>query len=194
VNPVLPVIDSAARADVRGQDAVVDRGLALLIVTIKGNGLEQSGVVQARARLGIAPSFFTPKEVAFLRDEHPDPTTKAQFAWRSESLYVMQWALGFAPALGRPGKRADSDQVVSLIAKHKGPKRFREDARLRSTKELLDETDLIYRYDWACVDARANGRPAPTGVDCEVVTERHRALNWLIGYLGQDWDKVRTDT
>jgi len=34
----------------------------------------------------------------------------------------------------------------------------------------------------------------PHGVDCEMVVERHHALNWLIGYQGQDWDDVSTDT
>jgi hypothetical protein len=54
--------------------------------------------------------------------------------------------------------------------------------------------DLIYRYDWACVDARIGGKPPPAGVNCEVVVERHRALNWLYGYQGQAWDDVSTDT
>ena len=43
----------------------------------------------------------------------------------------------------------------------KGPKKLREEAKLRSAKELLDEADLIYRYDWSCVDARINGAPPP---------------------------------
>ncbi|MEO7730336.1 MAG: DUF4272 domain-containing protein [Kofleriaceae bacterium] len=28
----------------------------------------------------------------------------------------------------------------------------------------------------------------------ELITERHRALNWLIRYMGQSWDNVTTDT
>jgi hypothetical protein len=27
-----------------------------------------------------------------------------------------------------------------------------------------------------------------------VAQERHHALNWLIGYMDQEWDKVSTDT
>lgn len=30
--------------------------------------------------------------------------------------------------------------------------------------------------------------------DAGVVQERHHALNWLIGYCGQDWDDITTDT
>jgi uncharacterized protein DUF4272 len=31
-------------------------------------------------------------------------------------------------------------------------------------------------------------------LDSGVVYERHYALNWLIGYMGREWDDVTTDT
>jgi len=57
----------------------------------------------------------------------------------------------------------------------------------------LDQADLIYRYNWACVDARINNRNIDN-LDSGVVLERHRALNWLINYMNQDWDSFSTDT
>ena len=61
--------------------------------------------------------------------------------------------------------------------------------------DLLDEADLIFRYDWACVDARIKGEPAPAGLNSEVVYERHWGLNWLIDADGQnDWDLVSCNT
>jgi hypothetical protein len=65
---------------------------------------------------------------------------------------------------------------------------------LRPIEDILDQADLIYRYRWALVDARVNDSEPPAGLDPGVALERHRALNWLIGYLGQDWDDVTTDT
>ncbi|WP_083821056.1 DUF4272 domain-containing protein [Acetonema longum] len=59
---------------------------------------------------------------------------------------------------------------------------------------MLDQADLIYRYDWACVDARIKKKPAPGGLNDEVVVERHRALNWLVCYMDQEWDCVATNT
>jgi Domain of unknown function (DUF4272) len=38
---------------------------------------------------------------------------------------------------------------------------FVADAKLRSLEQVLDEADLIYRYDWAVVDARVNHKPSP---------------------------------
>ena len=54
--------------------------------------------------------------------------------------------------------------------------------------------DLIFRYDWACVDARIHGTKVEA-VNSEIVYEWHYALNWLVGAEGiTDWDRVRTTT
>jgi len=58
----------------------------------------------------------------------------------------------------------------------------------------LNEAELIYRYHWAVVDARDNGNVTPSEIDSNVVLERHYTLNWLIGYMDQQWDDVSTDT
>lgn len=57
----------------------------------------------------------------------------------------------------------------------------------------MDANDLYYRFHWICVDARLNGRDTGCLIG-SVVYERHYALNWLIHYLGQEWDDVSCDT
>ncbi len=189
----LPVIETEGEAKPRGRDEVVDRAFALMIVAVKGGGMDEPEVERATARFGAA-SFFSPKEKAFVFDGHPPDAERLQFAWRYEGLAVLEWALGFERELGRPAEPVDPTRLVARMIEGDGPKVFRERARLRSVKELLDEDDLIFRYDWACVDARGRGGPAPSGVSCDVVVERHRALNWLVGYESQAWDDVSTDT
>lgn len=67
--------------------------------------------------------------------------------------------------------------------------------RLRDIEDILNEADLIYRYHWACRDARLNGREEPAGLINSVVMERHAGLNWLIGALDiDDWDNPDTST
>jgi hypothetical protein len=48
--------------------------------------------------------------------------------------------------------------------------------------------------NWACVNARVKGEAPSAGLNQSVVYERHYALNWLIKYMDQEWDKVSTDT
>lgn len=192
VNPALPVVDSEKEATLRAKDAVVERAIALMIVAVKGEGLEQEAVMRHRDRLQAAP-FFSPDESAFIADLQPSQRDKAKFAWSYECLAVMLWALSFDAELSPPNKIVDAARIVKLVLE-KGPEALRADAKLRTAKELLDANDLAYRADWACVAARETGEHAPKALDCEIVVERHRALNWLIGYNGQDWDDVSTDT
>ncbi len=64
----------------------------------------------------------------------------------------------------------------------------------RHGNAALDQADVIYRYHWATTDARIKGQPSPAKLEGGVVQERHYVLNWLIGYMDQDWDDISTDT
>jgi Domain of unknown function (DUF4272) len=177
---------------VRTQQEVVERLLAITVGAVKGEGLEQPEVEKLSKRLGASP-FFSPQERAFVTDPNPSPADKAKFGWRYECLGVLLWAVTSLDELGAADQIVDAGTVVKLVVKENG-EALKKSAKLRSKDEILDAADLAYREDWACVDARVNGRPAPKGLDCEIVVERHYALNWLIGYLAQDWDDVSTDT
>lgn len=192
INGGLPVIDSELEAKLRARDAVVDRAIALMIVASKGEGETQEHVVRSRDKFSAA-ALFTPDEAAFVDDPSPSAEDRVQFRGRHEGLGVMLWALGFESELVAPAKPVDAARIVKLVI-DKGPQKLRAEARLRSPKEILDAADLIYRYDWACASARMSSGPAPKGLDCGVVLERHHALNWLVGYQGQNWDDVSTDT
>ena len=65
---------------------------------------------------------------------------------------------------------------------------------LRSANDILNMSDLIYRYHWAIRQAKLDGAPEPAGLSGSVVSERHHALNWLTYYFDADWDDVSTDT
>lgn len=192
VNETLPVIASEAEAKIRSKEAVVERAIGLMIVAVKGEGLEQDRVDWVVKRYG-AGKMLSPAEQRFIAERAPTQRDRVQFAWRYEGLAVLLWALGLEVELVRPANIVDAGKIVDVISRRTLAE-LRADAKPRTASELLDEADLIYRYDWACVDARAGGKPAPASIDCEIVVERHHALNWLIGYMGQDWDDVSTDT
>jgi Domain of unknown function (DUF4272) len=188
----LPVIETEAECRFRTQEEVVDRAIALCLVAVKGEGLDQE-TVENLAEHFQATNLFTPRERTFIDDANPTQHDRIQFAWRYECLQVMLWALGYADNLSRPDHICDVPKAVSLL-RDSGPEGFRARSRLRPAGEILDEADLIYRYAWATTDARAKNQETPAGLDSGVVVERHHALNWLIGYLGRDWDDVITDT
>lgn len=53
--------------------------------------------------------------------------------------------------------------------------------------------DYYYRLHWAAIELRIKEKENSI-VNEEIIMERHFALNWLIGYLNDDWDNVKTDT
>src|SRR6185436_20065830 len=104
----------------------------------------------------------------------------------------MLWALGRAEdemrwprALCKPQELADAMFAA-------GPRLVGE-AALRPAAEIVDAADFVYRLHWVVRDNWLHKLPAVDGVQAGSVQERHRALNWLVGY-GEEWDDVSTDT
>jgi hypothetical protein len=192
INRYLPVIETEGETRRRTREEVAQRALCLLVVAVKGEGLEQPIVERVASEYGLL-RLFTPKERMFFESSSPSGHDRVQFAWRYEAAWALLWALGYVDALSRPAGICDVPRAVRTM-QERTARTFVGDAKLRPLAEILDQADRIYRYHWAVVDARINGRPAPAGLEPGVVMERHHALNWLLGYMGQEWDDVTTDT
>jgi hypothetical protein len=188
----LPTIETVAESRRRTTDEVVRRAIALVIVAVKGETNDRNLVSNLISQFG-AEGFFTPKEQAFVGNTVATEQDRANFSWRYEGAFVMLWALQVFKDLGRPDRPCDVSSMVSILD-DLDTEGLLKRANLRPQSDLLDAADLIYRYDWAVVDARVNGKVAPAGLERDVVVERHYALNWLIGYMGQEWDDISTDT
>jgi hypothetical protein len=188
----LPLIEDSTQARKRTVEEIATRAIAVCLVAVKGEGLEQETIDRLVAQFG-ADAFFTPDEAAFIRDLNPSQRDRIQFSWRYECYWVLLWALGYIDMLSRPEGMCDVPTAVSFI-RDRDTRQFIADARLRPLTEILDEADLIYRYHWAVRDAGLKGNPPPAGLQGGVVQEWHHALNWLVGYMDQDWDDISTDT
>lgn len=138
-------------------------------------------------------SFFLLTK-AFVEDDEAKAEDGTTFSWCYEGMLIMLWALGYVDELEDPVGICDVPKVVSLLKKFDSYEEFMTNAQLRSKDEILDAANLIYRYHWVCVDSRIHHKETPSQLDHGVVYERHRALNWLIRYMDQEWDEVETHT
>ena len=188
----LPVIEADSKARLRSLEDIANRAMSLLVVALKGEGLEQPIVEDLVERYRLEP-HLSPNEKTFLADASPSDHDRVQFSWRYEGACTLLWALSYIEDLGKPDSICDVAGAVTIL-NDRTAEQFVKDAKLRPASEILDQADLIYRYHWAVVDARINGREAPAGLEPGVTLERHHALNWLIRYMDQDWDDVSTDT
>jgi|SRR5688572_22420261 len=189
----LPVVEDERTVEFRSLEEVAWRAMALNLVAVKGEGLDQKRVLQIVEQYSLR-SAFTPKEKEFIFNDYPSEQDRIQFSWRYEAYWILLWALNYIEDLGRPDEVCDVPRAVSVMVDRDADE-FIRDAKLRRLEEILDATDLIYRYHWACRDASLNGRTSPARLNPSVVLERHHALNWLVGYGDNaDWDDVTTDT
>jgi len=192
INKTLPVIETEWEAKTRTKDEVAYRALALLVAAVKGEGLDQPTVDRIIKDYGLEP-HFTPKERSFIKNALPSQHDRVKFAWRYEAAWTLLWALGYVEKLDKPSSICDVPRAVRFMQERKAGL-FVADAKLRPLSEMLDQADRIYRYHWAVVDRRVNGRKPLSGIEPGVTLERHYALNWLIGYMEQEWDDISTDT
>lgn len=188
----LPMYEDSTEAKKRTTEEVAHRTIAIIIAAVKGEGLDQSTVDSLVKKYG-AEKFFSPEEMAFIKDTSPTRPDRIKFSWRYECAWVLLWSLGYVETLTRPEGICDVKKLVVILRDRDTPT-FIKDAKLRPINQILDQADLIYRYHWATTDARIKSQPAPAKLESGVVQERHYVLNWLIGYMDEEWDDISTDT
>lgn len=192
VNKTLPFIEDVKTSQLRSPKEIVERLIGCTTSAVAAETADRKIVDQIIADFN-AYGFLTLKEKAFVDGPLTDRQQRAQFSWRYERSWVLLWALGYVEDLSYPDSICDVPKLAGTL-RGKTFKALMAGAKPRSHQEVLDAADLIYRLDWAVVDARLNKKPTPAGLDAGVVLERHAALNWLTGYLDQDWDDITTDT
>ena len=191
----LPCIESATETTIRTAKEIAERVSVLTITnSVAFNNLTGEKAIVVLKQFNLW-DVVTPNEKEFLKD--PTDQKKSQETWKCEGIWTLMWALNVVDDLGFPNEMADLNNIPFQnypIGKDKDPNDFINAQKNARTKaEILNANDLYYRLDWACVDARINGRQI-TEVNSGVVYERHYALNWLINYMNADWDDVTCDT
>lgn len=80
--------------------------------------------------------------------------------WKYEACWALLWALGLIDELKFPSESMtaeDCELAITLISQCENLEAFLSKTNLRLLEEIMDEADLIYRYHWACVNARIKG-------------------------------------
>lgn len=195
INKNLPCIESEEETTIRSIKEIARR-VSVLAVTnmVAFNTISSEEAIEYLKEYNLW-EFVTPKEKDFLTD--PTEEKKMYETWKCEAIYTLMWALKSFDTLAFPNELCDLNQIPYEqypVGQDKDPNEFINNViESRSVADLLDMADLYYRFDWACVDARINQQNIET-IHPGIVYERHYALNWLINYMGQDWDNVSCDT
>lgn len=195
INRNLPCIESENETTLRSPKEIAQRVSALAVVNLVAfNSISPEEATEYLQNYGLW-DFTTDNEKEFLAD--PTDDKKANESWKCEGIWVLMWALNKIDTLDFPDEFCDLENIDPdnyPVGQDKDPNVFIDSiVSIRSKSEILDANDLYYRFNWACVDERINGRQIEE-INPGIVYERQYALNWLINYMEQDWDYVTCDT
>jgi len=186
--------DIQEQEKIRSADEVARRCLVLYAVIAAGHGEPRGELVSWLQREKLWDSV-SPQELSFLQSDAPTQKQLVNATWRAEALAPLLWSLGLVSELPTPTGLYDVQVLRRVLPPLAGPvAEWLAAAHLRSDSEIRDANESVYQIHWAVRDAQLFSRPVPHGYHPGVVQERHYALNWLIGYCGQDWDEISTDT
>jgi hypothetical protein len=196
LNTNLPYVESEGETKLRTPKEVAQRVSVLAAVNLVAfNNFSSKDIIDYLKRYNLW-TFTTEKEKAFLAN--PTQAAKVDESWKVEGIWTLLWSLKVVPDLEFPKELADLNKIAPesypFRGLNKDPNIFiAKMTELRSKSEILDASDLYYRIDWACVDAREK-KTAMEKVNSSVVYERHYALNWLVNYMDEEWDEITCDT
>lgn len=140
-------------------------------------------------------SCVSEEEKAFFESPKPTEQQIINATWRVEALSVLLWALQKIPSISNLRKLSDVKSIQDACSFYmRNTQDSLESAQLLSEDEIYDANELIYDAHWKVRHAQINGRPVPEEIIPGLVQEMHHAINWLMGYCGQEWDEVTTDT
>ena len=181
--------------EVRSPQEIARRALVLFGVVRLAMGSLRSETMKWLRDHNLLEAL-SPDESKFLKNQRPSLKQKINFSWQSERLIVLLWVLNLVEKLPDADKQCDTRVFKLCIPpfSEQSVEQFISRAILRSENELWEEVERTRDLHWQARDAQLNNRESRDPVDIEVVQERHRAINWVTGYCGLDWDEVTADT
>lgn len=205
-NPHLPPIQSETDVNMKTPEEIVKRAVCAFLTANIGCDVAQSDNILDSVEFfyGILKKFELENELT--SDEKQlfnydgsyklDEKYIAEMTWRMERCMPLFWVCGFIDGeLDYPDNASNTEFMIPIIMESKDFSSLMKKVTMKDSSEILDNADVIYRMDWACVDARIKGMSSPADLDAEVVVEQHKGFNWIIGaYASDDWDNISADT
>lgn len=139
---------------------------------------------------------LSPRELLFATSAQPTRQQSIDASWRSEGLVVLLWAIEMVEELPPPHVQCDTAMFQKLLPPfvEVSEEDFITGAARRSETDLNEMADVLLDLHWQSRDPGSRARRPPPYPDQGIARERQHAINWVIGYGGDAWDDVATDT
>jgi len=188
INEQLPLIDLPKR--IREREDVIARTLVLFCTVAHSYGLPAKSALSWIEREGLQNSV-SHHELSFLNGANHGRVRT--FQGNVETLWALTWILNLHPSLDFASV-CSNDFILMFpnIKTGATSETFRKNASVRDIEEILSKADLAYCLHWGIVHASKIGENIRGAVAPYVITNRRKALDWMIGE--ETWDDISLDT
>lgn len=193
INIGLPIIEEENEAKIRSEKEIAERILILTYLVAYADTNEKDQIINylKTEKLWEAVSKFEKKLFTKSKLTEKD---KINISWHTEIIYLLLWSIQKIDDIGLPIEQCDTEEIFNILPEYlEDTSDFISTAKVRTNKEILDKSDLIYRLHWAVRQAELDDDEIPANIDAEVIEEWHYAINWIT-YYDDNWDEILTDT
>ena len=183
----LPLLE--ADLALRPTGEIIDRALVVSVIVAASYGFGRNDALSWLAQESLT-KCLSRQEADFLNGSDK---TRHQFQSQVESLCAFGWALGFLPELDF--SKDCPDRLVAIYPNLKAMTPavgFRESAELRPVQKIAEACDAAYCLHWGLRQSMLDGVKPKRPLSSKVVTERRRALEWMLNKNA--WDDISLDT
>jgi hypothetical protein len=188
VNETLPLIEAVEELTPQDAGSVATRSVVLSYVLGIGFGADARRLKASLEQFGLYEHASTREHDLLSKSQHTQQD-RVNATWLTECVQSLAWCMGLVDL--DPFRKYDDDLATHFPPPFTDPRGFIADAVLRPTEEIYQQADLHYRLHWAARNARLV-RTRST-VDEGLISERRKALDWVIG-VEADWDEIPLDT
>jgi hypothetical protein len=193
VNPGLPPIEEETEIVIRSAADIAKRIFILVYMGVYAEDGDRDEIMHFFKSEKLW-DFISENEKELLLKKKLTEKDKIYISWRSEAIYLLLWSIHKIEELALPVEQCDIAGMLDLLPDaFESTKEFIESATVRTRREILDQSDLIYRLHWAVREADSNDDDIPADMDPGIIQEWHYAINWITFY-DEDWDNITTDT
>ena len=173
----------------RSKEEIISRMLAdyaiatCALYSLGGNAdIVHSVLDQMDEKLNIK-STLTVEDINFLNaiaEQNVSKQDLQDVTWVFEECAMLMWTLSL---IDKPAsnKECNVEQLDNFFFSIKNYDELSSQCSIRSKEEILEQADLLFRYHWACREARMKGKQLPQ-LNEMIVQEQRRALEWVLNW------------
>lgn len=190
-------IGGCASDKARTAEEIARRALALgsaVSLSFKAPRKEVLAFVEEAGLVGE----LTATERSYIFSARRSAKATVNMSWNAEALVVLLRSINKISSIPAAHVQCSTGDLADALPPFgfESLQQFIGSLTRRPEKELSDMAELIQEQHVVARQRKSNPayRSEAGEIDIEIVQERHRAINWVVGYCGKSWDEVTADT